>query len=325
MNESRLLSFQDVVSHLHGLRCDHFQPYRAMYSSWFGGIVRDPALMLVPIDDHMVHRGDGIFEAFKAVEGKIYLLEQHIDRLQRSTDMVQIQWPVQRAELKERILETIRAAGIEDVLIRLYLSRGPGDFSPRPEKSVGSQLYIVVTDLGSKPVEKYTQGCEIRTSTIPIKTSIFANVKSCNYLPNVLMKKEAEDAGVDYTISLDENGYLGEGPTENLGIITPEKEFWVPRFDRTLRGTTLTRVMELAEGLVRQGKLQKIKETDIKPENAYQASEMLIFGTTFDVMPIVKYDDRTIGTGRAGPFSRLLLDILRDDMRNNPDVLTPVW
>lgn len=325
MSEIESLSFQDVVGRLQELDRDHFQPYRAMYSSWYGGIVTDPALMLIPIDDHMVHRGDGIFEAFTCRNNKIYLLEEHLDRLQRSTDAVQLQWPVSRKDLKQIIAKTLRVANISQSLIRLYLSRGPGDFSPRPEKSIGSQLYVVVTDLSPKAPEKYEQGCQIQTSKIPMKQPFFARIKSCNYLPNVLMKKEAVDAGVDYTISLDAEGYLGEGPTENFGIISPEDEFLVPSFDGILRGTTLTRVMELARDLVKQGRLKDVREARITPKEAYQAKEMLIFGSTFEVMPVVKYDGQRIGSGRPGPFCRMLFDMLKQDMEHNPEVLTAIW
>ena len=114
------------------------------------------------------------------------------------------------------------------------------------------------------------------------------------------MKKEADDAGVDFTVSIDEQGFLAEGPTENVGIITSDREFLVPRFDRILRGTTVSRALELAESLLEAGDLARMGETDLTPEDAYHAAEIMMFGTTYDVMPVVNYDGHRIGDGRPG-------------------------
>jgi branched-chain amino acid aminotransferase len=157
-----------------------------------------------------------------------------------------------------------------------------------------------------------------------LKKDYFANIKSCNYLPNVLMRKEAEDAGVDFTVSIDEQGFLAEGPTENIGIITSKREFLVPRFDRILRGTTVSRAMELAESLLDAGELTKVGETDLTPEDAYDAAEMMMFGTSFDVLPVVNYDGHPIGEGKPGYFSGKLRELFREDIRNCPEMTTPV-
>ena len=323
--KSAQLSFQEAIQRLRNMDHEHLQGYHAMYSSWLGGIVTDPSLMLIPIDDHMVHRGDGVFEAFQCREGGIYLLERHLDRLEDSAAMIGLAWPLSRGDLREVILETIRVSGRRECIIRLYISRGPGDFTPHPDTTLGSQLYIVITDFKAKEAAKYAQGCLVQTSTIPVKKTFFANVKSCNYLPNVLMKKEAADAGVDYTLSLDENGFIGEGGTENFALISQDNAFLVPGFERILKGTTLIRMMELAEGLVQSGELSEVRHTGLKPEDALQAKEMLIFGTTASVLPAVQYDGRPIGTGKPGAFQKRFFDLLQADMTQNPDMITKVW
>jgi branched-chain amino acid aminotransferase len=182
----------------------------------------------------------------------------------------------------------------------------------------------VVTTLQRPPFEKYEQGGTLLTSAIPVKPTFFAGVKSCNYLPNVLMKKEAVDAGVDYTVSLDERGFLAEGPTENIGIVTAERDLIVPRFDRVLRGTTVTRALELAQPLTQTGELNRILEADITPDQARQAAEIMMFGTSFDVFPIVQYDGSVIGTGRPGPLAARLRALIEDDMRHGAGVRTPI-
>ncbi len=319
------LSFQDTLKRLQGFHFEHHASYLSMFSTWYGGIITDPALMLVPIDDHLVHRGDGIFEAFKCVQGNIYLLTPHLDRLQRSAELIDLAWPMSRSELQETIKETIRAANVSDCLIRLYISRGPGDFSPNPYASIGSQLYIAVTLLNQPDPALRESGCSLALSNIPLKPGIFSTVKSCNYLPNALMKKEAVDLGVDYTVGLDEQGFLAEGPTENLGIVTREYKFVVPKFDRILRGTTLVRAMHLAGNLVDTKELTEIKEADLAPEDLSEAREVIMFGTTFDALPVVSCQGQTIGDGRPGPISHRLYELLGRDQLESPEVLTAVF
>jgi branched-subunit amino acid aminotransferase/4-amino-4-deoxychorismate lyase len=320
----RRLSFDEVVDQLIQIQVPYHRNYLAMYSSWYGGVITDPGLMMVPIDDHLVHRGDGVFEAFKCVGGNIYALNRHLDRMESSAQAVSLALPVPRSELVEVILATVRIAGACDCLLRLFVSRGPGGFSTNPYECPASQLYVVVTRLDLPPPHQVEQGVSLKSSRIPIKKAYLATIKSCNYLPNVLMKKEAEDAGVNYTLSIDEQGFIGEGSTENIGIITKQKEFLVPRFDAVLRGTTVTRIMELAGSLVAEGTLSRIAEAQITVEQASEAAELMVFGTTFDVLPVVQYDGRRIGGGKPGPIFHRFLQLLRDDMRFCAEMLTPV-
>jgi branched-subunit amino acid aminotransferase/4-amino-4-deoxychorismate lyase len=321
----RTLSFDEVVDRLLQMKEPYQDNYRAMFSSWYGGIITDPALMVVPLDDHLVHRGDGIFEACKCVASKVYALDRHLDRMEYSARMSSHALRFSRSQLIEAILATVRAANLSDCSIRIFLSRGPGGFSASPYECPESQLYIIVTTLQAPAAEKYERGVRLRSSRIPIKKDYFANIKTCNYLPNVLMRKEAEDAGVDFTVSIDEQGFLAEGPTENIGIITRNREFLIPRFDRILRGITVSRVKELAESLAGAGGLTKAEEADLTLEDAYSASEMMMFGTTLDVLPVVNYDGHPIGDGRPGHFAGKLLDMLKEDMRSCREMTTPVY
>ncbi len=323
--EELLLSREAIFERLCAISHEHHSKYYAMYSSWFGGVVTDPTFMLIPIDDHMVHRGDGVFEVFKCVNGALYLLHRHLDRLERSAEITEITLPLSRNEIVEIIKETIRVTEKRDCLVRMFVSRGPGGFSANPSESVGSQLYVVITEIPKYPEEHYTKGVRIKTSRIPMKPSFFASVKSCNYLPNVLMSMEAEKEGVEFTVSVDENGNLGEGPTENIGIITSDYAFLVPRFSKVLRGTTVSRMMELAESLVKARVLSYVGEADVSREEAYRAQEVMMFGTTFDVLPVVQFDGKKIGNGQPGPFFKKFLKILRQDMISGTKVAEPVY
>jgi branched-chain amino acid aminotransferase len=306
-----------------------FKPYHddylAMYSSVLGGVVTHPFLMMVPLDDHMVHRGDGIFEAFKCVNGNIYNLENHLERLERSARGVHLKLPGTKKQITDLVVGTIRIAGARDCLIRLFVSRGPGGFTTNPYECPSSQLYIVVCRPSPYPEEKRIQGVAIRSSKIPIKKSYFANIKSCNYLPNVLMKKEAADAGVDYTVSIDENGFLGEGSTENIGLVTQDQVLNFPRFSRILKGTTVTRAAELARSLVEAGELKQVVFEDLPLNEVYTAAEILLFGTTFDILPAVEFDGHPIGSGSPGRIYQMLHELLEVDIRSNGALHTPVF
>ena len=321
----RQLDLKDCQSLAKEFVKPYHQNYLAMYNSVLGGVVTHPFLMSIPVDDHMVHRGDGIFEAFKCVNGNIYNLEAHLTRLERSARAVYLTLPVTLEQIADLVIETIRIAGTRDCLIRLFVSRGPGGFTTNPYECPSSQIYIVVCSPSSPPEEHLKEGVMIKSSGIPVKKSYFANIKSCNYLPNVLMKKEAVDAGVQYTISMDENGFLGEGSTENVGLVTSEGVLKFPKFSRILRGTTVTRAADLAELLVEAGQLRQVTFEDITLNEAYCGSEILLFGTTFDILPAVMFDGHPIGSGKPGEIYYLLRQLLQEDIRNNSELHTPVF
>ena len=303
----------------------YHEGYLAMYTSVLGGVVTHPFLMTIPMDDHLVHRGDGVFEVFKCADGKIYNLRSHLERLERSARAIYLKPPADIERITSMVIETVRVAGARDCLIRLFLSRGPGGFSTNPYECPTSQIYIVVSRLILPPAEHYTRGVTAKSSTIPVKKSYFANIKSCNYLPNVLMKKEAVDAGVNYTISIDENGFVGEGATENVGVVTRDQKLKLPTFARILQGTTVTRVTEMAEELVGLGKLRGLTLEDITLSEAYSSAEILLFGTSFGILPVTVFDGHSIGTGSPGPVFRLLQERLDMDIRNNTGLQTVVF
>ena len=296
----------------------YHQNYFAMYSSVLDGVVTHPFLMTVPMDDHMVHRGDGIFEVFKCVDGRIYNLKRHLERLERSARAIYLKLPVSLEELTRIVVETIRFTGQRDSLIRLFVSRGPGGFTTDPYECPASQLYVMVGRLNGYPDAFYSEGVRAKSSSVPIKKSYFANIKSCNYLPNVLMKKEAVDNQVEFTVSVDENGFLGEGSTENVGVVTRDGRLKLPKFSRILQGTTVIRAMELAGALVAAGTLQDVVFEDITLTEAYSSAEILLFGTTFDILPVVTFDRHTIGNGAPGPVFRGVRERLRWDIYKNP-------
>lgn len=307
------------------VRRPHQAAYLAFYSSLYNGIVTDPALMMVPLDDHMVHRGDGIFEAFKAVHGNLYNMEAHLDRLEASARGLSLPLPSSRRDLAGIVVETVRAGGRPDCMVRLFISRGPGGFSVNPYECPQPQLYVVVTTLGAPFMDLHPEGARLRGSAIPAKSGAMASIKNCNYALNVLMKREAVDAKVDFTVGFDERGCMTEGAVENIGIVTADGRLLFPPLDFILAGTTMQRVMDLARSLVSRGLLASAGFEPIPRSAVRHAREILIAGTTINVVAGIEFDGQKIGAGTPGPAYRELSALLLDDMRTNTRLLTPVF
>ncbi len=299
--------------------------YLAMYSNWLGGIVTQPWLMSVPIDDHLVHRGDGVFEATKCEAGRIYLFERHLDRLERSAASIHLQLPISREELTGLARAVIRAGGQRDCMLRIYLSRGPGGFTTNPFECPEPGLYLMVGYIHPLPPETYANGVQVGISRVPGKSGFFASVKSCNYLPNVLLKREAVQQGWDFAVCLDTEGYLAEGSTENIGLVSPDGCLLLPLPGNILEGTTVRRATELAAGLVAEGLLAGSERRALTVSDLKAAKEVMLFGTTLDVLPVSTIDGRAVDGGQPGPVAVELRRRLRDDILNNPEMSTAVW
>ena len=314
----------DFPALLEQLKKPYHESYLAMYSSVYGGIVTDPVLMMVPIDDHMVHRGDGIFETFKCVDGAIYNFEEHLKRLQRSAANLDFKLPIDMEQLRRTVIETTRAGGERNSYIRLFISRGPGSFGVNPYDCPAAQLYVVITRAPQPFMITHPNGASLGRSSIPVKHPFFAGVKNCNYLNNVLMKKEAVKAGVDFVAAFDETGRLGEGATENIGVVTSDTVLTFPSLDGILTGTTMMRIMELARNAVEDGILKKVCFGDIRMADIENASEILIAGTTTNITKVYSFDGTPVGSG-SSPVYEYLSRLLLDDIHHNPKMRTDVF
>ncbi|KAK1370210.1 D-amino-acid transaminase, chloroplastic [Heracleum sosnowskyi] len=291
------------------------QQYKAMYSSCFGGITTDPAAMVIPMDDHMVHRGHGVFDTAAIVDGCLYELEQHLDRFLNSAKMAKIKLPFDKESIKRILVQTATASKCRTGSLRYWLSSGPGDFQLSPAGCCHSALYAIVIE--DKSPSNYS-GVKVVTTSIPIKPPQFATVKSVNYLPNVLTKMEAEENGGYAAIWLDADGFVAEGPNMNVAFVTKEKELLMPRFDKILSGCTAKRVLVLAEDLVKEGKLRDIRVENVTVNEGKSAAEMMLIGSGVLVRSVLQWDEQIIGDGREGPVSKALLGLLLQDLKSGP-------
>jgi 4-amino-4-deoxychorismate lyase len=313
----QLLDASDVLAQLKALRSRQPVNYYAFYSNQLGGIVTDPALMVLPFDDHMVHRGHGIFDTAGLVNGKIYDLEAHLDRFLLSADRSRLRLPCSREEMRDIIVKTTAASRQREGSIRYWVSSGPGSLELTPAPGAEPGFFVMVFGGLVYPERWLKEGARVMTTTYPIKAPIYAITKATNYLPNVLMQMEAKAAGFDNGVFLDDEGHVGESSNMNVAFVTKDGVLAHPKFDHILAGCTSIRLLELATVLRDQGLLKGIEMRDVPVAEARESREMLLVGSSVKVAPIVQWDDHTIGDGKPGPVSKALLRLLDEDMQNS--------
>jgi len=298
--------------------------FYAMYSSVLGGIVTDPALMVLPLDDHMVHRGHAVFDTATLTHGMLYQLDPHLDRLLRSAELARIPLPFPRERLRQIILDTAAASRQLEGSVRYWLSAGPGGYGLGPAECVGSSFYVIIFKQEAYPESYYTEGVKLVTSQVPIKPPLFARTKSTNHLPNVLVVLEAKDRGADNGVFIDQRGLVAESSNMNVAFVTTDRVFRHPPFDAILSGITIQRVLQFAERLVQQGALKEVRLADITISEGRQAAEMMLIGSSIKVAPVVQWDAQPIGDGKPGPITKKLLEMWQDDTQSAADQLVPV-
>ncbi|KAI8008114.1 hypothetical protein LOK49_LG07G03116 [Camellia lanceoleosa] len=292
------------------------QPYPAMYSSVFGGIILDPVMMVIPVDDHMVHRGHGVFDTAIILDGHLYELDVHLDRFLRSASNAKISSPFPRSTLRTILIQLAATSQCRKGTLRYWLSAGPGDFLLTPGGCPTPAFYAIAI---KEDFLQCKEGMKVITSNIPMKQPQFATMKNVNYLPNVLSKMEAEEKGAFASIWVDDEGFIAEGPNMNVAFITHDKELILPLFDKILGGCTALRLLELATKLVEQGRLKSVKTGNLTVGEAKSAAEMMYVGSTLPILPIIMWDDNPIGDGKVGELTMALSDLLWDDMVAGPE------
>ena len=180
----------------------------AFYEHRMGAICRDPRLLLVPLDDHMVHRGDAIFESLSFLEGRIIQLDAHLERMKHSAGVLALEPPCPWEEVRRIIIDVAAAGGEPYGGLKVLLGRGCGGLGVDPAECPESSLYMVATRSRPLPETFWQKGLTAAKSAIPAKQEWLARIKSTNYLANALMAREAREKGVDVTFSFDENGFL---------------------------------------------------------------------------------------------------------------------
>ena len=274
----------------------------------------------VSVYDHGYLYGDGIFEGIRAYEGRIFRLEQHLDRLFESARYLMLDIPLSRDELRAAILETVRRCGLRDAYIRPVISRGVGDLGLDPRKCRRATVVIIVDTIQLYPKEAYERGLRAITATtrkVP-PDALSPQAKTLNYLNNIMARLEANQAGVEEAIMLNADGYVCECSADNLFIVRSGEVWTPPAYLGILKGVTRGAIIELAAKIG-----VPLAEQVFTLHDVYTADECFLSGTGAELGPVVEVDARPIGTGRPGPLSARFLRAFRELARTDGILVYP--
>ncbi|OAI48051.1 branched-chain amino acid aminotransferase [Planctomycetaceae bacterium SCGC AG-212-F19] len=257
----------------------------------------------VSVYDHGFLYGDGIFEGIRVYGGKVFKLREHVERLYDSARHINLEIPIDRAQMTEAVLSTVAANNKKDGYIRLIVSRGAGTLGLDPRKTSDPQIIVIVDDIALYPPELYDSGMEIVTAATirnhPNATN--PRIKSLNYLNNILAKMEGIRAGCVEALMLNHKGEVAECTGDNIFLVKHGILRTPPIDAGILEGITRNAVMDLA----RQANIP-VQEIALTRHDVYAADECFLTGTAAEVIPVVKCDGRPIGAGKPGPMTRQL-------------------
>ncbi|MDR1965026.1 MAG: branched-chain-amino-acid transaminase [Planctomycetaceae bacterium] len=259
----------------------------------------------VSVFDHGFLYGDGIFEGMRSYGGKVFRLRDHFDRLWESARSLMLTIPVTVDVLEKAVDETLKINGISDGYLRLIVTRGSGTLGLDAHLCRDPQIIIIADHLALYPKEYYEKGLEIVTaSTIRTNPAMLGpQIKSMNYLNNILAKIEGYQAGCVEVLMLNSKGEVAECSGDNIFIFKRNKLHTPPPDAGILEGITRRVVLELAAELG-----MKIKETPMTRHDIYTAEECFLTGSAAELIPVVKLDGRIIGNGQPGVVTKKLLE-----------------
>lgn len=258
--------------------------------------------------DHGFLYGDGVFEGIRAYNGRIFRLDQHLERMYDSAKAIDLKIPLSKGEMKKAIIETLKKNNLKDAYIRPIVSRGDGDLGLDPRKCPKPNVFIITQEWGAMYGDLYEKG--LTAVTVGVRRNapeaLPPNIKSMNYLNNILAKIEANAKGGDEAIILDVRGNISEGSGDNIFVV---KNGWIltPPTLNNLRGITRAAAIELAasEGI-------GVREIDIGLFDLYTADEVFVTGTAAEIAPITKIDGRLIADGIPGKITKRLMSAFKE-------------
>ncbi|OGS05022.1 MAG: branched-chain-amino-acid transaminase [Elusimicrobia bacterium RIFCSPLOWO2_12_FULL_59_9] len=264
----------------------------------------------VSVFDHGLLYGDGVFEGIRAYNGRVFKLDEHLERLFESMRGIFIEprWSLEK--LRSLVVETVRLNGLKDAYIRLVVTRGYGDLGLDLRKCKVPSLIIIADHISLYPESTYQTGVTLVASHLRRVShqSLTPNIKSLNYLNNILAKDGAVRAGAGEAVMLNMEGYVTECTGDNIFFLKGGVWYTPPAWAGLLDGVTRRVAIELI------GKELKmpVKEELFTLFHLYQAEEIFLTGTAAEILPAVKIDGRVIGTGKPGPRTQQLVGHFRD-------------
>ena len=264
----------------------------------------DEADAKVSVFDHGLLYGDGVFEGIRLYSGNVFRLEEHLERFENSAKAILLDLPLRHEEWSRVVCETCRLNGLSDGYIRLVATRGVGDLGLAPWLCSKPSYFCIASKISLYPAEYYENGLSI--VTVPTRRTgpgaVPATVKSLNYLNNILAKIEAKQAGALEAIMLNDQGYVAEATADNVFIVH-KGELLTPSANQgSLKGVTRGTIIDAARDLG-----IRLLETNLTRYDLWCADECFLTGSGAEVIPVVKLDGRTIGTGHPGPITKKVL------------------
>lgn len=263
----------------------------------------------ISVFDHGFLYGDGVFEGIRVYSRRIFKMKEHIERLFESAHTLMLKIPLSAEEMIRGTIMTLKANALENAYIRLIVTRGEGDLGLDPRRCKDKGSVVIITDkIQLYPEAIYEKGLEIMT--VPTvrnhPEALNPQIKSMNYLNNILAKIEAVSCGFEEAIMLDSMGYVAECTGDNIFIVKKGHLYTPPQCMGTLRGITRDTVLEIADK-------QKIDNHEhvLTRHELYIADECFLTGTAAEIIPVVKVDGRTIGDGKPGKIIRKLIGEFR--------------
>lgn len=277
---------------------------------YLNGRLVDRQKAVISVFDHGLLYGDGVFEGIRAYNGRVFKLEEHLDRLFRSARAILLTVPMSKETLREAVLQTLRANRLRDAYVRLVVTRGVGDLGLDPRKCDRATVFIIADRIALYPAHFYEKGLHVITASVKrnIPEALNPTIKSLNYLNNVLAKVEATRQNAPEAIMLNREGYVAECTGDNIFIVEGDTLVTPPTWAGALEGITRNVVMELAErsmGLA-------VKESLFTPYDVHVADEVFLTGTAAEVVPVATVDSHAIGSGRPGKITRRLMQLFRE-------------
>ncbi|MFW6287376.1 MAG: branched-chain-amino-acid transaminase [bacterium] len=268
----------------------------------------------ISVFDHGFLYGDGVFEGIRAYNGRVFKLNEHIDRLYQSAKTILLDIYLTKEELKESILKTIRINNLNDAYIRVVISRGIGDLGLDPRKCHRPTIVIIVSEINLYDQDLYNRG--LKVMTVPTRRNgpemLNPRVKSLNYLNNIMARIEANLMGVPEAIMLNKEGYVSECTGDNIFIIEGDKLYTPPGYAGILKGIKREVAIEIAETLG-----LKLHEELFTRHDLYNADECFLTGTAAEVIPVVTIDGRIIGDGKPGGYTSKIIEKFHKYVRSH--------
>lgn len=270
---------------------------------YISGKFYDKADAKISVYDHGLLYGDGVFEGIRCYHGKVFKLDEHLDRLYDGARHIHLEIPLTRQAFGEAIYETLRVNGLKDAYIRAVVTRGIGTLGLDPRKCGKPEVIIITDSIQLYPPEMYEKGLELATvATIRNHpAALDPRIKSLNYLNNVLARIEATLCGCEEALMLNHKGEVAECSGDNIFIVKHGVLKTPPPDAGILKGITRGVVIDLA----RQSAIP-VQEVPLTRHDIYAADECFLTGTAAEIIAVSKVDGRVIGSGKQGPITKLL-------------------